>query len=88
MNEQQNAAFNDQIITKQNHLPPKISRIKHADTSDPSAKKDNNSLNENKSKNNSLFPNNGARGGRMSVEQPQKTPGFLCEARGGCGGLL
>ena len=61
MNEQQNAAFNDQIITKQNHLPPEISRKEHADTSDRSAKEDNNSLNENKSNNNSLFPNNGAR---------------------------
>ena len=30
----------------------------------------------------------GARGGRMSAEQPQKTPGFLCEAGSGCGGLL
>ena len=30
----------------------------------------------------------GACGGRMSAEQPEKTPGFLCEAGGGCGGLL
>jgi hypothetical protein len=30
----------------------------------------------------------GARGGRMFVEQPKKTSGFLCEAGSGCGGLL
>ena len=30
----------------------------------------------------------GACGSRMFVEQPQKTPGFLCEAGSGCGGLL
>ncbi|MEE3472720.1 MAG: hypothetical protein VZR24_18915, partial [Butyrivibrio hungatei] len=30
----------------------------------------------------------GARGSRMFIEQPEKTPGFLCEAGSGCGGSL
>lgn len=30
----------------------------------------------------------GACGSRMFIEQPEKTPGFLCEAGSGCGGLL
>ena len=88
MRRQRDAAFTDEIITN----------IKQFQTDTDCDKPDERTVSHAKEKtvnpivtgqkNVGQLGNNRARRGRMSAEQPQKTPGFLCEAGSGCGGLL
>ena len=88
MRRQRDAAFTDEIITN----------IKQFQTDTDCDKPDERTVSHAKEKtvnpivtgqkNVGQLGNNRACGGRMSVEQPKKTPGFLCETGSGCGGLL
>ena len=88
MRRQRDAAFTDEIITN----------IKQFQTDTDCDKPDERTVSHAKEKtvnpivtgqkNVGQLGNNRARGSRMSAEQPKKTPGFLCEAGSGCGGLL
>ena len=88
MRRQRDAAFTDEIITNIKQFQtdtdcdkPDEMIVSHA------KRKTCNSLVTGQ-KNVGYLGDSDARRSRMFIEQPEKTPGFLCEAGSGCGGLL
>ena len=88
MRKQRNAAFTDEIITEQKEVSADNNNAKTDGTSGLKMKRKNSYFSGYGTENLGSCPAPFTHRGRMSAEQPQKTPGFLCEAGSGCGGLL
>ena len=88
MRKQRNAAFTDEIITEQKEVSADNNNAKTDGTSGLKMKRKNSYFSGYGTENLGSCPAPFTRRGRMFVEQPKKTSGFLCEAGSGCGGLL
>jgi len=88
MRRQRDAAFTDEIITNIKQFQPDTDCEKPDEMTDLHAKRKTCNSLVTGQKNVGYLGDTDACRGRMSAEQPQKTPGFLCEAGSGCGGLL
>ena len=88
MRRQRDAAFTDEIITNIKQFQTDTDCDKPDEMIVSHAKEKTVNPIVTGQKNVGQFGNNGAHRSRMFIEQPEKTPGFLCEAGSGCGGLL